>query len=126
MKKILVVDDDEAFCRLIKLGMDETKYEVNFAHDGLEGLDAVTKNPPDLILLDVKMPRMGGMEFLEKLHESDSGRSIPILITSNDSSLDTISRGTELGVRGYIVKSNQPIKDILSAVERIFTEVAKK
>jgi len=125
MRKILVIDDDQTFRELISSGVDKNKYAVATAADGVQGLEEFTKNKPDLILLDIMMPRMNGVEFLEKMKEAHGEQKVPIIITSNDSSLDTISRGAELGVRGYIVKSNESMKTIMASIERVFTESEK-
>lgn len=125
MKKILVVDDDQTFRELISSGVDKDQYHVTTAADGVEGLEQVEKDMPDIILLDIMMPRMNGVEFLEKMKEVHADKQIPVIITSNDSSLDTISRGAELGIRGYIVKSNESLKTIMSSVERVFNELKK-
>jgi two-component system response regulator VicR len=122
-KKILVIDDDQTFRELISSGVDKDIYQVETAADGVEGLEHLEKAMPDLILLDIMMPRMNGVEFLEKMNEEH--KHIPVIITSNDSSLDTISRGAELGVRGYIVKSNESMKTIMSSIERVFNEMEK-
>lgn len=126
MKKILVVDDDQTFRELISTGIDKEQYQVMTAGDGVEGLEQVEKSMPDIILLDIMMPRMNGVEFLEKMKEVHADKQIPVIITSNDSSLDTISRGAELGVRGYIVKSNESLKTIMSSVERVFNEMKSR
>ena len=123
MKKILVIDDDQTFRELIATGVDKDVYEVTTAADGVAGLGQLDKNTPDLILLDIMMPRMNGVEFLEKMNETHHDKQIPVIITSNDSSLDTISRGAELGVRGYIVKSTESMKTIMGSIERVFGEM---
>jgi len=125
MRKILVIDDDQTFRELITSGVEKNEYEVATAADGVEGLEQLTKSTPDLILLDIMMPRMNGVEFLEKMKEMAHEKPIPVIITSNDSSLDTISRGAELGVRGYIVKSAESMKTIMSSIERVFAEMGK-
>src|SRR5262249_37320150 len=104
---------------------DPNIYEVSVAADGVEGLEQVSKSMPDLILLDIMMPRMNGVEFLEHLKDLEHGHQVPVIITSNDSSLDTISRGAELGVRGYIVKSNESMKTIMASIDRVFAELKK-
>lgn len=122
MKKILVIDDDLTFCELVRASADQSKYEVSTAADGVEGLEALEKFTPDVILLDIKMPRMNGMEFLEKMRASEKNGNIPVVITSNDASMEMITHGTELGARGYFVKSNETMKSIFEIVSRIFSE----
>ena len=124
-RNLLVIDDDQTFRELIASGVDKDQYEVTTAADGVQGLEQLTKGQPDLILLDIMMPRMNGVEFLEKMKDVTGGKQIPVIITSNDSSLDTISRGAELGVRGYIVKSSESMKTIMESIERVFSEMKR-
>lgn len=125
MKKILVIDDDQAFLELVKTSVDTSRYEVAAIADGVEALESLKKGMPDLILLDLSMPRMGGMEFLEHLKHDYADAHVPVFITSNDSSLDMISKGAELGVRGYIVKSNESMKTIMTSIDNVFAETNK-
>ena len=94
-------------------------YEVVEAHDGEEGLLLVDKELPDLVILDLVMPKLGGMDFLKTLNKNKNLNKIPVLITSNFSGSDKISEGVEYGVRGYIVKSEESLKTIVNAVESI-------
>src|SRR4051812_47371061 len=116
MKSILVIDDDLTFPQLVKTAMDPAKYTVTTATDGEKGFEAAKSVHPDLILCDIKMPNMGGIEFLKKLREAEGAHKTPVIITSNDASIDTISQGTEYGIRGYILKSNESLKTIIDIV----------
>ena len=118
MKKILVIDDDPAFRDIIKAGLETAHYEVSLAASGEVGLQKISKSIPDAILLDIKMPGMNGLEFLTEINKKFGEGKIPIIITSNLSSMDTISDGIALGIRGYILKSNESIQGILESVER--------
>lgn len=122
MKTILVVDDDPTFADLVRSSLDKNEYTIRAAPDGLKGLESVKEVSPDMILLDVKMPNMGGVEFLKQLNAVERDKKIPVLITSNDSSLDTISQGTELGIQGYILKSNESLHTIVDTIKRVFAD----
>ena len=118
-KKILVIDDDETFQRVIRDTLEPLGYAVVEAYDGKEGLKKVKKEKPDLILLDVVMPKLGGMEFLKTLQKDKSSLQIPILITSNFSGANMIEEGMKLGIRGYIIKSEESLKTIVNNIELI-------
>lgn len=120
MKKILVIDDDMTFVAMMKAALDPAKYSVASATNGEEGLKEVASSRPDLILLDIMMPKMGGMEFLKEVNEKYGKGKIAILITSNLSSLEKISEGVELGIRGYFVKSDESLSGIVEMVDRVF------
>jgi adenylate cyclase len=119
MKKILVVDDEPIFPKMIREGLDATKYEVMDAADGEDGLQKVEALKPDLILLDIMMPKLDGMSFLKKLNEVHGKGAIPVVITSNLSTITKISEGLALGVRGYIIKSNESVQTIAHTIDSI-------
>jgi two-component system, response regulator len=103
--KILVVDDDEGvkliLRRLIGLKLLTTPVE---ASNGLEGLLRIEQDVPDLVLLDLGMPLKGGVEFLEKLRESKTYASIPVVVISSSNDKDVVARLIKLGISGYILK----------------------
>jgi DNA-binding NarL/FixJ family response regulator len=95
-------------------------YEVISAVDGEEGLAKAISEKPDLILLDIKMPKLDGIGLLHKLRANKDAPPIPILITSNLSDVEKISEGISLGVKGYIIKSNETLDTIVKAIETVF------
>ena len=117
MKKVLIIDDDIAFQKTMSSKLKETGYDIVQAFDGEEGLDKATKENPDIILLDIKMPKMEGLELLRKLRANPDVRVVPVLITSNISTPEVIGDGVVLGVRGYIVKSDETLDTIAKQVE---------
>lgn len=81
--RILLIDDEEALCEVFKRGLERTgNYEVGFATDGKTGLLMARKGDPDLILLDVRMPRMSGIEVLRELKSSYPLSEIPVIMLS--------------------------------------------
>lgn len=120
MKKILVIDDDMTFIAMMKASLDPKMYHVVSAWNGVEGLRQVEESKPDLILLDIKMPKMDGMEFLKEINKKYGEGVIPVLITSNLSSMEQISEGVSLGIRGYFIKSNESLAGIIEMIERVF------
>ncbi len=81
--KILLIDDEEALCEVLKRGLERTgTYEVGFATDGKTGLLMARKGDPDLILLDVRMPRMSGIEVLRELKKDYPLATIPVIMLS--------------------------------------------
>jgi CheY-like chemotaxis protein len=119
MKHVLIIDDDKTFIETMKACIDTKKYSFASAADGIDGLDAVTKQKPDVILLDIQMPRMNGIDFLKALNTKYGEGKIPILVTSNSSSMDTISEGVSLGIRGYVVKANESLQGICNSIDTI-------
>lgn len=121
-KKILIIDDDKIFTKILRdtfEGAGHGNYEVSVAFDGEEGLKQALEHKPDLIMLDLVMPKLGGVDFLRKLRADERGRDIPVLVETQLSDLESMSEGLELGVRGYIVKADYSIEDILKQVEDV-------
>src|SRR6185436_1725142 len=111
-KKVLLIDDDETFIKTVHSALSALGYEVVEAKDGKEGLGIVKEVNPDLILLDLMMPNLGGMDFLREMQKDEQTKKIPVLISSNFTSISHVNEGLEYGVRGYIVKSNETLKTI--------------
>src|SRR3989344_1958167 len=117
MKKILVIDDDLTFVAMIKAALDPKAYTISSAANGEEGLSAMEESTPDLILLDVMMPKMDGIEFLKQMNKKYGEGKAPVLITSNISSMDKISEGVALGIKGYFVKSDESLQGIMGMID---------
>ena len=77
------------------------------------------REKPDLIMLDMMMPKVTGIEFLRKYRKEESGKNAPVIVETQLSDLEKMSEGVELGVRGYIIKSDYSLDTILRQVEDI-------
>lgn len=118
MKKVLVIDDDVTFQLTMATKLKEGGYEAISALDGEAGLLKVREEKPDLILLDINMPKLDGIGFLHQLSKEHGDTDvIPVFITSNLSAIDKISEGVALGIKGYILKSGESLDTILAAVD---------
>ena len=104
-KKILVIDDDQLNVQLVKSRLEASHYEVITAYDGEEGLMKVQTEGPDLIILDVQMPKMNGYTFMIELKKSEINNKTPVIVLTAHEEMQPIF--TLKGVRGYLVK---PIK----------------
>lgn len=125
MKKILIIDDDMTFLKTVRGTLEAEGYAVAEAHDGVEGLRIFKQENPNLVLLDIVMPKLGGIEFLKILQKDKGSQPLPILITSNFSGIGKIDEGLELGIRGYIVKSNESLKTIVNSVNLLIGDANK-
>jgi two-component system, OmpR family, alkaline phosphatase synthesis response regulator PhoP len=102
--KILVIDDNPQNLELLVAYLDTLGCQVRTALDGIGGLEKVRIDPPDLILLDVMMPRMSGFEVCSKLKSNPDTRDIPILMVTALNELGDIERGVESGTDDFISK----------------------
>lgn len=117
--KVLVVEDEEILLTALKEELENGGYEVAGAVDGQDGLDKVKAFNPDLILLDLVMPKMDGMEMLRKLKENTETRNMPVMILTNLSDYERISEALSLGAMDYLVKANYKLEDLLEKVKTV-------
>jgi CheY-like chemotaxis protein len=119
-KKILIIEDEELLLNLLKSKLSELGYEIFTATDGLQGLEATKEVAPDLILLDIIMPKMGGFELLEKKQEDDSIKNIPVIIISNSGQPVELEKAKQLGVKDWLVKTEF---DPVEVVEKVIKQI---
>ncbi len=103
-KKILLVDDSATVLLLERMILSKDDYEIVTAKDGREGVEKAGTERPDLILMDVVMPRMDGFEACRKLRERDETRSIPIIMVTTRGELASVETGYESGCNDYVTK----------------------
>lgn len=115
---VLVADDDEDILALVSFRLDRAGYEVLSATDGEQALSTILDRQPDLAVLDVRMPKMTGMDVVKGVRDNDDVNRMPIILLSA-SVLDTsISRGFELGADDYIKKPFNP-QELLARIQAI-------
>lgn len=102
--RILVVDDDPTMVALFSGALRKASFELATAIDGISALEAFSKARPDLVLLDLQMPKMGGLEVLEKIRRIASPIETPVLVCTSIGEEDSIERALELGANDYLVK----------------------
>lgn len=121
--KILVVEDEEILLTALREELESGGYQVEGASDGIDGLEKTKAFKPNLILLDLLMPKMDGMEMLQKLKADSEIRDIPVVILTNLSDYEKISEALSLGAMDYLVKANYKLEDLL---EKVSTVMARK
>ena len=109
-EKILLADDEEDIKTVVKLFLESKGYEVTTAFDGLDTLEKAKSEKPDLILLDIMMPLIDGFEVCKRLKSDETTASIPIVMLSAASKLDSVRKGIDMGAADYIVKPFDPSK----------------
>lgn len=105
-KKILAIEDDAFLSGLVGGKLSEAGFAVIAATTGKDGLAKIKTEHPDMILLDIMLPDMGGFEVLEKLKSDPETKHIPVIILSNLGGRDEIEKGVKLGAASYLIKSN--------------------
>lgn len=119
-KKILIVEDEATLQKTLNDLLSQEGYEVLNAVDGLRGMELAFDKKPDLILLDIILPKMDGFEVLKKIKENKDTSQIPVIILTNLSSVNDIQKALDLGATTYLVKADFHLNDVLSKIEKIF------
>lgn len=116
--RILIVEDEPDITELVKSRLEAAGYKTLSAKDGVEGLEKVRKEKPDLILLDVLMPRMDGITVALRLKKDPSTRAIPIMIISVTKGPDEEGLAKRIGAEEYLYKPFDP-EEFLTKVGRL-------
>jgi DNA-binding response OmpR family regulator len=119
MSKILIVEDEQPLLKVLADKFNEENEEVITARNGQEGLASALENHPDLILLDLKMPVMGGNDMLAKLRQDAWGVDVPVIILSNLNDSTSISDSMNNKITKYFVKSDWKLEDVVQAVKEM-------
>ena len=115
-QKILIIEDDAFLHELCKKKFVDKGYEVVSAFSGKEGISRVQKEMPSLILLDLLLPEMDGLDLLEQLKGDPKTKDTPVIIMSNYSDRERVQKGLELGAEDYIIKAHFTPEDIVKKV----------
>lgn len=107
-KKILLVDDEVDFVDVVRTRLEANNYEVRVAYDGEEALEKVEKEKPDLIILDIMMPRISGFDVCRKLKIDQKFKDIPIIMLTAKFQSSDMDFAKALGADGYITKPFEP------------------
>jgi len=119
MERVLIVDDDPDIQKLVSYNLGQAGFAVTTAGTGRNALEAVQKHPPDLIILDLMLPDVDGMEVCRTLRQRDSSRHIPIImLTARSEEIDRVI-GFELGADDYVMKPFSP-RELVLRVKSIF------
>lgn len=115
--KVAVIEDDQALSKALKEGLENAGLEVVRAFDGVAGLELVLEEKPDLVLLDILMPKKDGFYTLEELRKNPAWKLIPIIVLSSLGDELEIKRALELGADNYFVKFQHPMKEVIEKAE---------
>ena len=120
--KILVIEDDDFLALACKDKLEREGYQVLRGTNGVEGLEMIKSESPNLVLLDLALPEMTGFEVLESVRSDDKLKKIPIIIISNLGQESDILKGKELGATDYLVKASISMKGMIEKIKFHLTE----
>jgi DNA-binding response OmpR family regulator len=120
-KKILFIEDESALQMTLGNMLAKQGYEVLKAMDGKIGLELAEEKHPDLILLDLILPKMDGFGVLKGLKENEETKEIPVIILTNLENTGDVQRALELGAMTYLTKANYTLAEISKKIEKILS-----
>jgi len=119
-QKIVLVEDDEILAKVMRAELAGAGFDVEQAGDGEAGLNLVQSWQPDLVLLDLVLPKKHGFEVLEELKQSPGTSRIPVIVLTMLETDEDIKKGLKLGASDYIVKSQHAVGEIIEKVKSFF------
>jgi len=117
--KILFIEDDPFLSDIYMTKFEEVGYDIDISNDGEEGLKKIRENKPDIVLLDIVLPKRSGLEILEEIKNDSTLKHIPVLILSNLGMDQNFDKAKSLGAAGYLVKSQYTPSEVVAEVEKI-------
>lgn len=114
---VLVVEDDTFISRSYKAGFEKEGFNVLVAYDGDEALEILEDTTPDVILLDLIMPKKNGFEVLEQMRHSNKNEEVPVVVSSNLSQEHDVEQAKQLGAVDYICKDESTLKETVEKVQ---------
>ena len=124
MPKIAIIEDEVAIRKMYAMKLRFSEFDICEAGDGEEGLAIIKQEKPDIILLDLRMPKMAGDEMLRELRSKEWGKDIPVIILTNISRDEAPRTLWHLGISDFIVKANSTPQNLLERVEHVLAELA--
>ena len=117
MKKILLVEDEPILSNLLRQRLEKENFKVIVAHDGNEAIAVLKKEKPNLVLLDIILPKISGFEVMEMMKKDPELQSAPVVVISNLGQEGDVERSQSLGAAGYFIKAQLSIEDLVSKIK---------
>ena len=122
MKKILIIEDESALQKTLGDSLSQQGYQPISALDGEIGLKLAQSKNPDLILLDLILPKMHGFDVLKKIRENPATKETPVIVLTNLESIQELEKAMELGATTYLVKANYSLEELSAKIKQILSE----
>jgi DNA-binding response OmpR family regulator len=119
MKKILVVEDDTYLANAYRVKLSKSGFDVQLAYDGNEALDKLKTFIPDVILLDLIMPKKDGFATLSEIKASETLKQIPVIVASNLGQKEDVEKATKLGAKDFFIKSDVSLAQIIEKINKM-------
>jgi DNA-binding response OmpR family regulator len=117
-KKILIIEDEEIICDLLERKLTREGYSVVITNNGIDGLIKMREDRPDIVLLDIIMPKMGGFEVMEEMNKDKTLKDIPVIVVSNSGQPVEIDRIKKMGAKDWLIKTEFDPQEVLEKVKK--------
>jgi two-component system, OmpR family, alkaline phosphatase synthesis response regulator PhoP len=121
-KKILLVEDEQIIIDLLQKKLTEEGYDVSVAKNGEEGIKMMQEEKPDLVLLDIVMPKMGGLEVMEEMQKDPDLKRVPIVVVSNSGQPVELDRAKRLGAKDWLIKTEFDPQEV---IDKVINQIGK-
>lgn len=115
--KILLIEDEEMLANMYQTKFKNEGFDIAVALNGEDGLDQAKKVNPDLILLDIIMPKLDGFSVLRLMRQEDALKNTPVILLTNLGQEEDVKKGNDLGASGYLVKANLTPAEVVAKVK---------
>lgn len=119
MSKILFIEDETSLQKTLSSALESAGYEIVSAYDGEKGLELAKQSQPDLILLDLILPKMNGFDVLNELKKDRQTKDVPVIVLTNLESVEDVEKVIGLGATTYLVKANYDLDDIVGKIGEV-------
>lgn len=116
---ILIVEDDVFLADLYKTKFTMEGFKVSVAYDGEKGLEMALKNLPDIILLDLVLPKLSGFDILKEIKASSKAKNIPVILLTNLSQKSDVEKGLKLGADDYLIKAHFMPSEVVDKIKKL-------
>lgn len=121
-KKILLIEDDSFLISMYATKFELENFKVVAAEDGEKGLNLAAKEKPDIILLDILLPKMNGFEVLKELKNNKETNQIPVILLTNLSQKNEIEQGLALGAQDYLIKAHFMPSEVMDKIKKVLNK----
>jgi DNA-binding response OmpR family regulator len=122
MKTILFIEDESVLQKTVGDYLRKENFKMISALDGKTGLEMAKEEKPDLILLDLILPKLHGFEVLKKLKKDENIKNIPVIVLTNLESLEEVDKALELGATTYLIKSQYKLEEVVEKIKEILNK----
>ncbi len=123
--KVLIIEDDSYISDMYKIKFDSENFETTVAEDGIKGIKEIERQKPDIVLLDIVMPKVDGFSVLKMIKKNENSKDIPVVMLTNLGQKENVERGFELGATSYIIKAHFTPSEVVKKVKEILEKEKK-